>query len=141
MKANQLRQRIQVFQQILGDDTCLGVDETFVSKGSCWAEVKSRNPAINDEQFHDRRIVAVKQYNIKTRFNIGFSFEETDIIVFKGNVLRIQGITNVIDHDFQFQIMCHQIERDSVKFGGLLTQAAENIFTQVGEPVFDQLGA
>jgi head-tail adaptor len=114
MKAGELKHRIKVYSKNNPDDNCGGQIETFTLKGECWCQVSGNDPSGNDEQYHDRKIETINSYKIKTRFNIGFEFDQTDVIMFDTRLMRIQGITNIIEGDFRFSVLVYEIESDSV---------------------------
>ena len=114
MEAGKLRHRISVYQKVTVSDGCGGQDVTYTLKGSCWCAIAVDDPAKNDERYTDRKIKTVNGLSIKTRFNIGFTFLQTDVIFFDGRLFRIQGISNILEHDFRFSVYCYEIENDSV---------------------------
>ncbi len=143
MRAGLLRHRISCYMQNMAEDGCGGFIEQFSLRGSCWAKVSGAPMPSNEEQYRDRRIETVKGYKIRTRNNIGFEFLNTDVIIFKNRLFRIQGITNIDEHDFKYELFCYEIERDSINFGasgGLFDQEGVEIFGQNGLEVYDQQG-
>ena len=143
MKAGALRHRISVFYQSLSSDGCGGYIESYITRGNCWAEIAPFDPTSNTEQYHDRRITSVEGVRAKTRHNIGFDFLLTDVIVFKDQLYRIQGITNALDKDFKYSLFLYKIERDSVEFGfisGLFSQQGNAMYNQDGNAMYNQTG-
>lgn len=114
MKSGELRHRIEVFRQALVSDGCGGQEETFVTKGSCWAEIKGGVPVKDDEVYKDRKIESIGDFSLKTRFNNGITFEQTDVIKFGARLFRLQGFTNALEHNFKYSLKCYEIEGDSV---------------------------
>ena len=149
MKTGKLRHEIQCWGQVLTPTVpdCGGFDETYVIKGTCWAEVRGFSPPPNEEQYQDRSIVSVKQFRIKTRHNIGFEWLPTDIITFgifpnHTKLLRIQAETNIDENDFGWTLRAYEIERDSVVFNapGVFNQLGVRMYTQLGEQIYTQTG-
>lgn len=141
-KAGKLNNYIYVYAQTLADVGCIGATETFHKKGECWAKVSPYFESGNDERFNDRKITEVKTYRIITRFNIGFEFKSSDIILFNDKILRIQGISNKDEGDYNISINAIAIQNDQVNFGlaGLFNQAGEEIFNQAGTEMYSQSG-
>ena len=143
MKAGLLRHRISCYQQNLAPDGCGGFEEEFSLRGNCWAKVSPAEFPSNEEQYHDRSIVMVKGIKIRTRNNIGFVFQPTDIIIFRDLLFRIQAISDIDFRGFKYELYCFEIERDTVKFGsigGLFTQEGLKVYNQEGLIVYDQSG-
>jgi len=143
MISGKLRHRISCYYPTLTSDGCGGFEERFDLRGTCWAEVVPTVPAQNEESLIDAHIKGVKFYKIKTRQNINFVFDEKDIIVFNGNILRIQGISNENERDFSFSLLAKSIGGDSVEFSNsiIFSQIGNYIFNQIGIGLYNQLGA
>jgi len=149
LKSGKLRHRIQGWKQVLTPTVpdCGSFDETYTIKGTVWAEVAGfRNPP-SEEQYHDRSIVQVKQFKIRTRHNIGFVWEPTDIItvgIFPNQtaLLRIQAATDILENDYEWNLRAYEIERDSVVFNapGVFTQEGLRMYSQEGEILYTQAG-
>lgn len=141
-KAGSFSNYIYAYSQQLSDVGCIGATEKFVYKGECFAKVSPYFESGNDERFIDRKITNVKTYRIITRFNIGFEFLPTDIILFNDKILRIQGISNKDEGDYNISINAIEIQNDEVNFAlaGLYNQHGQELFNQQGQEMFSQSG-
>lgn len=142
MKAGKLSNYIYVYSQALSQVNCLGAVQDFFPKGECWAKVSPFFEVGNDERFLDRKITNVRTYKIVTRFNIGFDFSPSDIIVFNDKILRVQGISNKDEGDYSISVNAIEIQEDEINLvpSGMFNQEGEPMYNQEGEPMYNQEG-
>ena len=142
MISGKLRHRITVYEQTLTADGFGGWVETYSVKGLCWAEVLQQDGEA--EQYTQRRIDEIASWTVKTRKNIGFTIELTDVILYKARYLRIQSIKDTIGKGFEIVMSCRSIGSDEITItadtGDLFTQGGLQIYNQAGTPLFSQAG-